>query len=341
MTPSRLARLTAIAAFSLAAACAGDPAATTTPVDAGPLFAKPAPLPSMQFLFPASGYGLLGDGLPYSDGVCGVTAVMNSDGLGVNADVGTLDPSCGRQPVTLILQVRHLGVDANGTDIDDTGAPPIVSQVGTMGFRAGANGLTEIKNSAQAEIQGVEADLTWAATDRFTVSGGVAFIDSELTEHYCGFVDATGKPETRNPCPDPGDIDDDPSTTEFTPEAFKGTELPVTPEFKANLTLRQTFPLGSFEGHWRASYVYKGESRADLRDVANTILGDQPSYDIVDFSAGIERGSYSIELFVNNAFDERALLYRYVQCAEEVCGAQPYLLTTPPRTIGLKFSQKF
>ena len=143
MTPSRLARLTAIAAFSLAAACAGDPAATTTPVDAGPLFAKPAPLPSMQFLFPASGYGLLGDGLPYSDGVCGVTAVMNSDGLGVNADVGTLDPSCGRQPVTLILQVRHLGVDANGTDIDDTGAPPIVSQVGTMGFRAGANGLTE------------------------------------------------------------------------------------------------------------------------------------------------------------------------------------------------------
>jgi outer membrane receptor protein involved in Fe transport len=205
----------------------------------------------------------------------------------------------------------------------------------------GQNGLTEIKNAAAAEIRGVEADLTWAATDRFQIAGGVAFIDSELTEHYCGFVDATGKPETRNPCPDPGDIDDDPTTTEFPPEAFKGTELPVTPEFKANLTLRQTFPIGSFEGYWRASYVYKGESRADLRDVANTILGDQPAYDIVDFSAGLERGSYSIELFVKNAFDERALLYRYVQCAEEVCGAQPYHLESPPRTIGLKFSQRF
>ena len=143
MTPSRLARLTAIAAFSLAAACAGDPAATTTPVDAGPLFAKPAPLPSMQFLFPASGYGLLGDGLPYSDGVCGITAVMNSDTSGVTGAFGTLDPSCGRQPVTLILQSRHLGVDANGNDIDDVSALPIVSQVGNMKFHDGGNGLID------------------------------------------------------------------------------------------------------------------------------------------------------------------------------------------------------
>ena len=206
----------------------------------------------------------------------------------------------------------------------------------------GQNGLTEIKNAAQAEILGVEMDVAWAVTDNFQVSGGVAWIDSELTKPYCGFVDPdTQKPVAQDPCPDFYDRDDDPTTDFVDPEARKGTRLPVTPEWKANLTLRQEFQLGSWDSYWRASLIYKGDSRADLRDFENSILGDQPGYEVVDFSAGVSRDSYSIELFVNNVFDEDGMLYRYVQCAEAVCGAQPYVVTTPPRTIAVKFSQKF
>jgi len=207
----------------------------------------------------------------------------------------------------------------------------------------GQNGLTEIKNAAQAEILGAEMDLTWAVTDNFMVSGGVAYIDSELTKPYCGFVDPdTQKPVAQDPCPDFYDRDGDDDTTDFVdPEARKGTQLPVTPKFKANLTLRQEFQLGSWDSFWRASLIHKGKSRADLRDFENSILGDQPGYEVVDFSAGVSKGSYSFELFVNNVFDEQGMLYRYVQCAEAVCGAQPYVVTTPPRTIALKFSQKF
>jgi outer membrane receptor protein involved in Fe transport len=207
----------------------------------------------------------------------------------------------------------------------------------------GQNGLTEIKNAAEAEIQGVEMDLTWALTDSFQISGGVAFIDSELTAPYCGFVDpATQIPVAVDPCPDLQDLDEDGDTTEtFAPEAPEGTELPVTPEFKANLTLRQEFQLGSWDSYWRVSLVHKGESRADLRDAANDILGDQPSYEIIDLSASFAKGSYSFELFVNNVADERTVLYRYVQCGEDICGPQPYVVTTPPRTIGLKFTQRF
>lgn len=207
----------------------------------------------------------------------------------------------------------------------------------------GLNGLTEIKNAAEAEIQGVEMDLTWAVTDNFQISGGVAFIDAELTAPYCGFVDpATQIPVAVDPCPDLQDLDGDGNTTEtLPPEAPEGTELPVTPDFKANLTLRQAFQLGSWDSYWRASLVHKGKSRADLRDAANVILGDQPSYEIIDLSAGMSKDNYSFELFVNNVADERTVLYRYVQCAESVCGAQPYVNTTPPRTIGLKFTQRF
>jgi outer membrane receptor protein involved in Fe transport len=207
----------------------------------------------------------------------------------------------------------------------------------------GANGLTEIKNAAGAEIKGVEMDLTWALSDTFQVSGGVAYIDSELTAPYCGFVDpATQVPVAVDPCPDLQDSNGDGDTTDFVaPEAREGTPLPVTPEWKGNLTLRQDFTLGEFESYWRASYIYKGSSRADLRDAANEILGEQPSYDIIDFSLGADRGSWGLELFVNNVTDERTVLYRTVQCAESICGAEPYIYTTPPRTIGLKFTQNF
>src|SRR5690606_38368677 len=47
----------------------------------------------------------------------------------------------------------------------------------------GQNGLTEIKNANQARIRGLEMDVNWAATYNFTLSGGVAFYDSELTEN--------------------------------------------------------------------------------------------------------------------------------------------------------------
>jgi outer membrane receptor protein involved in Fe transport len=186
-------------------------------------------------------------------------------------------------------------------------------------------------------------DLTWAVTDNFQLSGGVAYIDSEITAPYCGFADPlTDQPVAADPCPDLFDLDDDGDTTDFIPpEAPEGTSLPVTPKWKANLTLRQTFPLGSWDSFWRASLVYKGKSRADLRDLENSILGDQPSYEIIDVSAGVSKDAYSFELFVNNVADERTVLYRTVQCGETICGSQPYVYTTPPRTIGLKFTQRF
>src|SRR5690606_5792596 len=89
----------------------------------------------------------------------------------------------------------------------------------------GQNGLTEIKNANQARIRGLEMDVNWAATYNFTLSGGVAFYDSELTENYCGFVDENGNPETV--CADP--------------EAPSGTQLPITAKFKGNVTGRYAF----------------------------------------------------------------------------------------------------
>lgn len=189
----------------------------------------------------------------------------------------------------------------------------------------GQNGLTEIKNANQARIRGLEADLSWAATYNLTINAGVAFYDAELSENYCGFTDANGNPETD--CP--------------SPEAPAGTRLPITAEFKGNLRARYAFEVGGFDAYWQAALVHEGERTTDLRLAQREILGNLDAYTLVDLSAGLSRGNWSLDFYVRNAFDERAQLSRFSQCAESTCGFQPYTVVAQPRTFGLRFSQKF
>jgi iron complex outermembrane receptor protein len=205
----------------------------------------------------------------------------------------------------------------------------------------GQNGLTIIRNAAQAQINGIEADLTWVVTSGLTLTAGAAYTDAELTENYCGTVYLdTGAPVTD--CNDPNA----PEGTSL--QAPEGTELPVTPKFKGTFTARYEFGLGSFDAHLQGAVVYSDHSWSDLRVVDREIIGVQPSYTMVDLTAGIGRNSYAFELFANNVFDEVAEISRTAQCStldssrtEIVCGAQPYVYAYRPRTIGLKFSQKF
>lgn len=189
----------------------------------------------------------------------------------------------------------------------------------------GANGLTEIKNAAQARIRGVETDLTWRVTDGLTINGGAAWTEAELTANYCGFTDPQGNPVTQ--C--------------ASPQSPKGTQLPVTPRFKANLTVRYEFPLGDFDAHVQGSMVTQTSSWADLRLAERAILGEQDGWSSFDFTAGIENDTWKAEFFAQNLTDERASLTRYTQCAESVCAGAVYSVPNQPRTLGLRFGRKF
>jgi len=85
-----------------------------------------------------------------------------------------------------------------------------------------------------------------------------------------------------------------------------------------------------------------GARSADLRQVAAQLLGEEPAYTVADFSAGLEKDGLTAALFVSNAFDKRAVLDRYSECDVQQCGAVAiYNLPNQPRTIGVKFGQKF
>jgi iron complex outermembrane recepter protein len=192
----------------------------------------------------------------------------------------------------------------------------------------GPNSLTIITNAGQARIDGLESDLEFAVTQDFTLAGGFSWLDAKLTQTFCGDLSICDKAGF------------DPSTYEQ--YAPSGTRLPVTPKFKGNVTGRYTFPIGSYKGDLQASAVYVGERTSDLRTLAANALGDMPSYTVIDLSAGVEVNKFHYQLYVDNAFDKRAVLNKYAECDVLLCGAiSTYVVHNQPRTIGVKFGQKF
>ncbi|WP_332771937.1 TonB-dependent receptor [Phenylobacterium sp.] len=179
----------------------------------------------------------------------------------------------------------------------------------------GANGLTEIRNAGKAKMRGVESDINWLVTEGLTLTGSAAYTKAELDEDYI---------------PDPS----------APPEALKGTTLPITPKFKANLVARYEWPIGEMDAHVQGALAYTGSNYPDLTIDDRAVVGKIPSYTTVDLTTGLERGSWRVEAYVKNLFDEDGALNKFVQCTSSVC-SRVYTIPIRPRTIGFRFGQSF
>jgi outer membrane receptor protein involved in Fe transport len=177
----------------------------------------------------------------------------------------------------------------------------------------GQNGLTIIANGGKAKITGVETDLNWLVADGLTLSGAASYIDAKLDEDY---RNTPGGPIL----------------------APKGQSLPVTPKFKANLAARYEWQLGDMDAHVQGVMVYSDSAFPDLRTADRAIVGKVPSYTVFDFSAGVTNGSWRVEAFAKNLFDEKYQVDRGVACV--VC-TRVFIDPGRPRILGLRFGQTF
>ncbi|MEO8857464.1 MAG: TonB-dependent receptor, partial [Burkholderiaceae bacterium] len=210
----------------------------------------------------------------------------------------------------------------------------------------GPNGLTIIKNANSARIDGLESQLNWQASYNLNLSAGIAIYDAKLTANYCGYTDTNDKPVTDCPVSMLN-----PSNGLYGPQSPKGTQLPITPRFKGNLIARYTFNVGNNDAFVQAAVVHVGTRTTDLRLVERNLLGNLPAYNSVDLSAGIQKSSWSLNVYIDNVFDKRATLYKFAECGVQVCGAhnvvpdypngQVYTGFSQPRTFGVRFKQDF
>ena len=164
-----------------------------------------------------------------------------------------------------------------------------------------------VYNLSTAEITGVEFDLTALLSESFTLSLAGAYNDAETT---ADFVLPSGSLNVP-----------------------KGTPLPNVPEFKGTVTARYEFDLTpNLPAYAQLVWSYTGSSTSEItpRDA-----WPQDSYSIGNLRAGVNKGNWGVDLFVDNVTDERADIY---------VSPRNYELTTVtnrPRSYGVRYWTRF
>ena len=145
-------------------------------------------------------------------------------------------------------------------------------------------------NAGEAEINGVESNFAFAATDRLKFDGSVSFTDSEVTEG--------------------ASIGDDVVIS-------KGEELPLSPDLKASFGAEYNFPAGNNDGYMRFDYSYVDEqtnaTQGSTLLTSSTLLRGtittMPSYSLMNFKIGMGTDDWDVSLAINNIADKRAVTY--------------------------------
>ena len=223
--------------------------------------------------------------------------------------------------------------------------------------------LVFMENVGDAEIDGLDADFTWLASDNLTINGAFSIVSNELTNLNPALTDIV---------------------------VSEGSRLPWTPEFSGNLRARYDFRLDAFDAdaYVRGGIRFTGDSRAlttcnayFIEDTAQQVFGnrtslkivdeggfcgnpltggdllaadpsflgvdsngdtrylagryEQESYTTVNVGFGVQKDQWGGELFINNLTDERAILN--ISAADWT----PRVTTNRPLTFGVKFTYNY
>ena len=188
----------------------------------------------------------------------------------------------------------------------------------------GPGGVINIYNAGNARVKGVESDITWQATHQLTLSGAGTYVDARLTTNFCSF-----------------DANYNPNCATGTVVAPSGTPLPIQPHLKFNGTARYSFDVGNYKPFVQGAVLHQSGTRSWLSDAAANELGPTPAFTTFDFSSGIAKDNWTLELFIQNAFDERGQLSRNTVCVPAICGSEPLIYPVKPQFFGVKFGQHF
>jgi len=181
--------------------------------------------------------------------------------------------------------------------------------------------LTIIQNIGKARTTGAEFDMVYAASDALTLSLSASYNNAELQEPYYRNAQE--------------EIDGDP------PRAPAGTEMPFVPKLQYTAIGRYEFETTRFPGYVQAAFAFTDDSWSNLE---TALRQRQASYSILNLAAGIHGEQWSVDLFIDNATDERAEIVRYGNNYYDPYGEitqDSAIVTNRPRSIGLRYGRRF
>lgn len=158
-----------------------------------------------------------------------------------------------------------------------------------------------VSNAGEQEVKGIEADFRFAPNDKFSMDGGIAYLDAEYTDFngaQCGLGEM---PDNANgTCNRTGD------TPSNSPKVSLNIGLQWEQDIANELALRL-----------RADYNWRDDQ--NITRVTQDQTADIDSYGLLNLRAalGSSDGRWEVEAFVNNVADEAY----FVQAARQPLGA--------------------
>ena len=181
-----------------------------------------------------------------------------------------------------------------------------ISRLQTTIFDPSIVNLFFSDNAADAEIYGIEGDLTYApySVPGLTVAGAFSILDTKITKVLTP-----------------------------TNDVLKGSELAYAPSFQGNLRVRYEWDLNdTLTAHVQPQVVHSASKYTDIIEINKLKLD---SYTIFNLSAGVRTDEWSFEVFGDNLFDERA------QLAGNFYYDRARITTNRPLTVGMRVSYEY
>lgn len=195
-------------------------------------------------------------------------------------------------------------------------------------FPIGFSGVPVTVNAGDAEVKGIElnADLHLGP---ITLSTSGAYNDAQLTTNFCN-LDPILKVVQLATC-----------TTPESTAAAKGTRLPRQPKLKMQGSIRYDARIGKYDIFTQGVGYFQTNSTSALDARDNALLGNTRGFASFDFSVGAKLDDFTIEAFIQNAFDKRGQLSKNTFCPIIYCSGSSRTYPIKPQFFGLKFGQRF
>lgn len=177
-----------------------------------------------------------------------------------------------------------------------------ISKLQTTIFDPSIVNLFFSDNAANAEIKGIEGDITWApeSMSGLTVNGAFSVLDSEIKEVLTP-----------------------------TNDVRVGDSLAFAPSFQGNLRARYEWETSNGTAHIMPQIIHTASSFSDIIIINRDEIS---GWTQIGLSAGITGETWAAEVFANNLTNERIELARtFINDRERVAYGRP-------RTIGMRLS---
>ena len=206
---------------------------------------------------------------------------------------------------------------------------------------SGAQGAGITGNAGKAQVKGVEYDAD-LRLGKITLSTSGAYNDARLDGNFCNFAfNASSLSISQlSSCTLGATVaGSSPPTPQVA--AADGIRLPRQPKFKGTSSIRYDGQMGPFATYVQGAALYQTSATQDLNVFNNDLLGNTPGFVSFDFSGGIKKDNWTIDLFIQNAFDKRGQLTKNTFCSITFCSGSSRTFTIRPQFFGVRFGQRF